>query len=151
MEFWKNVNKQGPSGLWVGPCWEWTAGLTTDGYGQCWFENRNRRAHIVAWLLTVGPVPDGLEVCHRCDNPKCVRPSHLFLGTHLQNGQDAATKMRMAWGEHHHAAKLTEDHVRAIRKINFAQYTSNEVAARYGVTRQTVNKIRFNLTWRHLV
>jgi len=149
--FWAKVDKQGPiKSPILGPCWEWMAGLSTDGYGQFWYNGRNRRAHIVAWLLTGKTLPEGLEVCHHCDNPACVRDSHLFIGTHTDNFLDAVEKGRISKGENQHCAMLTENAVRAIRQIDFDQFSSDEVAALYHVTRQTINKVRFRQTWKHV-
>lgn len=87
--FWPKVRKSDG-------CWEWTRATTTHGYGK--FSVATAvwdRAHRVAWKLTNGPIPDGMFVCHHCDNPLCVRPDHLFLGTHGDNMRDASTKGRM--------------------------------------------------------
>lgn len=76
-------------------CWEWTGGTTQFGYGAFRKDGRIQvNAHRYAWELTYGPVPVGLYVLHRCDNPKCLRPDHLFLGTHLENMADARAKGR---------------------------------------------------------
>lgn len=77
-------------------CWVWTASRYPGGYGQ--FRRKGgplRGTHRVAWELARGPIPEGLHVCHRCDNPVCVRPSHLWLGTHSENMQDAHRKGRI--------------------------------------------------------
>ena len=89
--FWAMVSKGNG-------CWEWT-GRTTKGYGRLRFWGKTRRAHRVAYALAVAPVPDEIFVCHACDNPKCVRPDHLFLGTAIDNNADMVAKARHATGE----------------------------------------------------
>lgn len=82
----------------TGPCWEWTGATFYKGYGNVrhWNGERwtNKSAHIVMYEAAFGPVPEGLYVCHRCDNPPCCRPSHLFVGTQAENLQDMARKGR---------------------------------------------------------
>lgn len=85
--FWSRVDKSGE-------CWVWTGGTIGGGYGR--FSAAKILAHRHAWALTNGPVPDGLDVLHRCDNPPCVRPDHLFLGTHTENMRDMTSKGRRA-------------------------------------------------------
>ena len=97
--FWSKVNKAGP----VHPtletaCWVWLA-ATRDGYGEIGIAGRSpQQAHRIAWEMTVGPIPDGFNVLHNCDNPPCVNPSHLFLGTKKDNTQDMIAKGRSKLG-----------------------------------------------------
>lgn len=92
--FVRNFDKRrGPSVRWEG-CWEWNRGRDKDGYGKFWLDGRTEQAHRVAWETFRGPIPDGKIICHHCDNPPCVNPDHLFLGTHLDNTLDAEAKGR---------------------------------------------------------
>lgn len=95
-------------------CWIWT-GRITDGYGYVWWEGKHARAHRVAWLLEHGEPPDDRFVLHRCDEPSCVRPSHLYLGTHEENMRDMRERDRPCFGERHPSAKLTDAQVIEIR------------------------------------
>lgn len=86
--FWRRVDKSGD-------CWLWTGGIAANGYGKLSREYKKLYAHRVAHELINGPIPDWMHVCHRCDNPKCVNPTHLFLGTRSDNMQDCLKKGRM--------------------------------------------------------
>ena len=92
--FWPKVRK-------TSECWVWT-GKRRSGYGRFLIKGRAVSAHRVAWELAYGPIPHGKEVCHRCDNPPCVRPDHLFLGDRRANMADAGSKGRMPHGERNH-------------------------------------------------
>lgn len=101
--FWCKVDKNGPVPnhcQWIGCCWEWLGTVDKRGYGRVYMNERGLFAHRVAYAIHYGGCPR-LLVCHHCDNPKCVRPSHLFLGTHKDNAQDCSAKGR------HHEAKTT--------------------------------------------
>lgn len=96
--FWAKVNKAtglGPDG----ECWEWTGHLMKFGYGVVRADGKVRKAHRVSYALNNGPVPDDMMVCHRCDNPSCVRPDHLFLGTQQDNMDDRMAKGRYRRGK----------------------------------------------------
>ena len=94
--FWWDVDRTSDTG-----CWEWHGVRNQRGYGQVSVTGQIRATHRVAWELTHGPIPPGMIVCHRCDNPPCVRPDHLFLGTHRDNTVDSMTKGRLVSGGRH--------------------------------------------------
>lgn len=91
VRFWSLVNRDDPSG-----CWIWLGAHYTRGYGQYAVNGHNYPAHRLAWTLINGQIPDGLVICHRCDNPPCVRPDHLFAGTYGDNSRDASAKGRLS-------------------------------------------------------
>lgn len=127
--FWTKVNKAGPVPQHrpdLGPCWVWTASCKENGYGQFYINRRPVYAHRFSYLIAHGVIPDGLRVLHRCDNPPCVRPSHLFVGTARDNMDDALAKGRIPMGERRAQARLADAQVAAIRAL---------VAIRGGVKR----------------
>lgn len=93
---WSRVDKNGPViREELGPCWIWTGAVRENGYGAIWLDgSRVGTVHRVAWTLSNGEVPRHIDVCHRCDNRRCVRPDHLFLGTHTDNARDREAKGR---------------------------------------------------------
>ena len=147
--FWENVDKSaGPT-----ECWPWTASLYTNGYGSFAAGGRYGgcvRAHRAAWGLTNGEIPDGLVVCHSCDNRRCVNPAHLFLGTRMDNVRDMCAKGRQTRGEKNAASRLTERDVRSIRALRAKGLIMREIAAEFGVTRKAVELILHGHRWAHV-
>ena len=134
-------------------CWQWTGSVNDKGRGTMYI-GRTTTAPRVSWMIHCGEVPKGMNVCHRCDNPICVNPNHLFLGTQSDNMKDAARKGRLASQRGHSArgeriaqAKLTEQAV-----IEICQSTEGTVtlAKRYGVHRTTITSARKGHWWKHL-
>jgi len=134
-----------------GDCWLWTGKRNADGYGELEHRKRLLKAHRVALTLTGIAIPPGKEVCHTCDNPACVRPSHLFVGTHSDNMQDMVRKGRGVTpntkGEEHGAARLTAQQVLAIRADGRSQRV---IAAAYGVAQSLISQIKSRKVWKHL-
>lgn len=139
-------------------CWLWQAARGKKGYGFISIGgHRVKQAHRVAFELFRGPIPDGKCVLHSCDNPPCVRPSHLFLGTQLVNAQDRDAKGRAGgWsrkGEAHAEAKLTEAQVLKIRRVyvrNGGENSGIGLARQYGVSETTIRRIMKRRLWRHI-
>lgn len=131
-------------------CWNWT-GPNDRGYGYLRRGNKHQpriSAHRLSWELNVGPIPDGLFVCHHCDNPSCIRPDHLFLGTSADNSSDAVRKGRRPTGEQHHNARLTAEQVREIRRRFNDGATTAQLGRAFGVTRQNIRFIVTGKSWR---
>ena len=141
--FWSKVNVQSPE-----ECWPWEATKIGPGYGQFRLEGKMIGAHRMAYILEVGEIPEGHEVCHSCDNPSCVNPAHLFVGTSQENSDDMKRKDRQARGEGHGGAKLTPDDVRAIREDTETSHA--ELGRRYGIMHTAIYKIRERKTWKHI-
>jgi hypothetical protein len=137
----------------LGECWEWTGHKVQGGYGQ--FDAGSRTmllAHRASWQLENGPIPEGMNVLHRCDNPACVRPAHLFVGSAKDNMQDMLSKGRdrIPFGSEHGSAKLTEDSVRRIRLERSGGRRLADLAAEFGVAECTISEIARRRTWKHV-
>lgn len=131
-------------------CLEWTGALKDNGYGEISIDGKTCRTHRVSYQLFRGAIPNGLFVCHTCDNRKCVNPSHLFLGTNQDNMQDAEQKGRrvILGGEKHFNAKLTSAQVGEIREMRKEGNTYNAIAAKFGISSQHVARIVNGENWR---
>ncbi len=151
VRFWSKVNK-------TKSCWLWTGCLHPHGYGMLTLfapSKHKECAHRISWTMHNGPIPDGLYVLHNCpggDNPACVNPAHLFLGTPDDNMKDAAKKGRMPRGVTHHNVKLSGDDVAAIRKLYSPRiYSTYMLAKQFGVGQSAIFKIVKHKNWKHLV
>jgi hypothetical protein len=137
-------------------CWEWSGAQTLScGYGVLTINRVRVRAHRLAWELVHGPVPAGMFVCHHCDNPRCVRPAHLFLGTPRDNVEDMIAKGRAVLaagprGSGHGMAKLDESAVARILRRGNAGERRLDIASDYGVDPSTVGLILRRKTWAHV-
>jgi len=150
-EFWNWVDISEPDN-----CWQWKEARKGE-YGKYRLDGRRMGAHRVAWELTNGPVPAGMEVCHRCDNPCCVNPAHLFVGTHQDNMMDAYIKGRIApppafikLGVENHSAKLTETDVKNIRARYSSGETQTSIAQDFPVSNQQISEIVRRKCWSHI-
>jgi hypothetical protein len=134
---------QGPNG----ECHQWTGSLDTKGYGRLKRDGKATKATHLALRFAGRDLAEGQMACHTCDNPPCVRESHLIAQTHEWNMQDKAEKGRQPAGEQHHKAKLTADQVLAIRADT---RTYAEIALAFGVSKHNVVAIRLRKTWRDI-
>jgi hypothetical protein len=149
--FWSKVDIGSPE-----ECWTWNAGRNWRGYGAFRFKDKtgSQEAHRVAWKLVFGD-PGSLCVLHRCDNPPCVNPNHLFMGTHLDNLRDMRAKGRgvdpprnpVLRGEASNFARLTEDEVRVIKLALKSGKNPREVGKLLGVPAGTVTNIKYGRSW----
>lgn len=133
------------------PCLEWT-GRRNNEYGRTMIGVSQVYAHRVAWELENGEIPTGMCVLHRCDNPPCVRPDHLFLGTRVDNNWDMYTKGRQSMPPHprgssHPRAKLTNDGVRMVFGLRKSGFSLNKIAIEVGVSKRQVGRILSGESW----
>jgi hypothetical protein len=146
LAFRKQVKKM-PSG-----CWEWQGWLNTFGYGGFMYLRKAWRAHRFSWFITYGLLPQGLLCLHKCDNRKCVRPSHLFLGTYKDNEQDKISKGRKVCnkGDDCNLSKLTAQKVIQLRE-DFKNGTDRQaLSKKYKIGRDNISAILRRKTWKHI-
>jgi len=142
--FWAKVKK----GIY---CWEWQGAKDKDGYGK--FSLKSLRTHRYSWVMHFGKIPKGVFVLHHCDNPSCVRPSHLWLGTHQDNMDDMRRKGRenFAKGEGHSQAKITNKVVRKIRELSKRpELTQEKIGEMFGISQTQTGRIIRKKLWRHV-
>ncbi len=147
--FWRKVDKRGPD-----ECWEWTGAKRQRGYGSFKGPVRNGvrlepgpavlTAHRVSYVLAHGPVPNGLLVLHRCDNPPCCNPAHLWLGTDAENARDKMLKGRVGLSD------IDFDAVRAIRAARASGVRLRVLAAKYGVSMAAISRIAGGVNYAHV-
>ena len=151
-------------------CWNWTR-CKQAGYGVAYFGKRRVLAHRAAWESVNGPIPEGMSICHSCDNPSCINPAHLWLGTHKQNMHDAIQKGRASkppvhvggehWrlkyphmvqrGEDNPNAIMTDEQVIQMRKDYVSGQPLDEICARYEINRATMHDYTSGRSWKHLL
>lgn len=143
--FWPKVQK----GDSEGDCWVWTGGVDGGGYGclkAASVGKHTLKAHRVSWEMHNGPIPEGLCVLHRCDNPPCANPNHLFLGTYLDNARDMVTKGR----QNHPTPKLDLDYIPIIRRWLAEGDRQKHIAQCFGVSHTAIRRIAIGVTFAHV-
>lgn len=145
--FWSMVEK-------TDGCWLWRGATDKDGYGffmSFYRERGESRVHRIAWMLVHGPIPEGMDVLHKCDNPPCLNSvDHLFLGTQTDNMRDMRAKGRALVGERNPHSKLTEDVVREIRRLRAEGVMRQKVADLLGVSLAVVKQVSARRIWKHV-
>jgi hypothetical protein len=158
--FFEKVDKNGPVHQHLGTrCWIWTAYADRAGYGRIASPGHgtpSRLASHVSWEIHYGDIPPGKIVCHKCDNPPCVNPEHLFVGTHADNMHDKERKGRAnrnnpARGSRQGLAKLTEPEVEYIITQLLVGRTCRSLSEEFSVSKSAVDMIRYRISWKHVL
>lgn len=136
-------------------CWEWTAARNRRGYGRFNYRGKNRHAHRLALEFRGVEIPDGMLALHSCDNPPCVNPAHLRVGTYADNAADMMERGRNhpiepGVGENNSFARLTESEVLAIRRMHASGVRQMHIADAFGISRSLVWTIVHRISWTHL-
>ena len=133
-------------------CWDWSGYKSAFGYGILNVFYTHHNAQRVSWMIHKGTIPNKLLVLHKCDNPSCSNPEHLFLGTHKDNQDDMENKgrARQLKGSECPWAKLTEENVREIKSLLTQRYTILSLAKKFSVSRSVISSIKRGLAWRHI-
>ena len=152
--FWQYVDKNGPIPQHqphLGPCWLWTGWLSKARRGCLQLggnSKRNMASYRASWVVHFGEIPTGLFVLHHCDNPQCVRPSHLYLGTQADNIRDMVMRGRACTGDKQGRAKLTWPIVQTIREAHGQGISGAELARRHEVSETQIHRIVHNQDWK---
>lgn len=146
--FWSLVERKS-----VDDCWPWKGPIKSEKwpYGKVWDGTNEVKAHRFSFKIHYGQIPFGLDICHKCDNPICVNPRHLFAGTRGDNNRDACNKGRHLVGEDCPQTILTEHSVREIRMLHIPRVLGyRKLARKYGVSESCIQGIIERRTWRHV-
>lgn len=132
-------------------CWEWLGSFSKSGYGKFWTNDKEYRAHRYSWEALFGKILDGLFVCHKCNNTKCVNPNHLFLGTNKDNSEHMVSCERSLKGSKNHQSKLLEsDVIEIFRLRNEEKLTHKEISEIFNIDRTNIGKILNKNDWIHI-
>lgn len=132
-------------------CWVWKGGCDTWGHGRMMAFHRKSHVHRFSWELFRGQIPPGIDVLHKCDNPPCWNPDHLFLGTQTDNNRDRDMKNRQSKGMRNHKSTLTDDDVKRMREMySTGNYSTRALAEFFPVKYAAVWQIVSGRAWKHL-
>lgn len=140
----------------VSNCWNWMGCRNDNGYGLKTSDGKRVRTHRLSYELFVGPIPSGMIVCHKCDNPPCCNPEHLFVGTHKDNHNDCVSKGRSSLpppplvGERNIRAKLTNREVREICELHVSGASNRDIAEKLGLPQRHIFEIISRKSWRSI-
>lgn len=131
-------------------CWIWMKGKDLYGYGRTTIKNTSISAHRASWIAWKGDIPDKIYVLHKCDNPQCINPDHLFLGTQKDNMKDMISKKRdlKAKGENSGTSKLKNEQIEQIEQIRESIKSSYDISKDFNVSASNIRAIRNNKTWK---
>lgn len=149
-KWWSDRTVINENGCWIWTKTKWGKPLV---YGHPYLDGKRWLAHRLSWHFHIGPIPVGMQVCHKCDVPLCVNPSHLFLGTISDNIKDCKSKGRNAFGERQHLSKLTVNAVKQIRSEHVPgdkDLGVNGLARRYGVAHGIISSVIRRKTWKQV-
>lgn len=138
IRFWKMVLKTGkaPSHIpEIGQCWSWLGDTDNYGYGHIFVDGKMMKAHRFSWIIHFGAIPRIFHVCHHCDNPPCVRPEHLFLGTDMDNMRDCIEKGRYVAPPRHYGTRMNRETVDAVKKLRKEGASYETIHKSLGISR----------------
>lgn len=131
-------------------CWGWNGYVDKNGYTQIHAGKTLVKGHRVSYEIHKGEIPEGKLVCHSCDNPTCTNPDHLWLGTNIQNSQDAQLKKRMSFGENRWNSKLKKENINEIRKLISLGVSVAHLSRLFEVSYMTIKNVKIGKTWKHV-
>ncbi len=131
-------------------CWEWVANRFPKGYGCFKLNGKSQAAHRISYEIHTGEIQEGMVICHKCDNPCCVNPVHLFMGTQKDNLLDRKIKGRSIFGEKNGRCKLKTEDINIIRRLLSKKVDQRDIAKEFGVGQTTISRIKLNESWSHI-
>jgi len=144
--FWNNVELCEPN-----RCWKWRGGFRSSGYGHTSRYRKDESAHRLAWeFWNNKKIPKGMFACHKCDNPACCNPNHIFIGTPKENSEDMVRKNRQVSGERHWCSKLTKEQVSKIKEMRNNGETLTAIGKIFGITHGMVGHIASGRNWKNI-